>query len=130
MQRDMDLVRTILLKIAEAKQPIPMADLLDGNAPADDVGAIQYHLAMLIDEAGFVSGIKAHSFGGKNWLDLNLTWNGHEFLDNVRDPEIWRQTKTGAVKAGQWSIKTLADIAVAIGKARIEQLFATGEIGV
>ncbi|MNQ78172.1 hypothetical protein D3C85_930750 [compost metagenome] len=128
MQRDMDLVRTILIKIDEAKQPIRMIDLLAEDATDDDLAAVQYHLAMLVDEVGFVRGIKAHTLGGKNWIDLNLTWNGHEFLDNVRDPEIWRQTKTGAVKAGQWSIKTLADIAVAIGKARIEQLITTGQL--
>jgi hypothetical protein len=33
-------------------------------------------------------------------LPKRLTWNGHEFLDAVRDDEVWRRTKEGARKAG------------------------------
>lgn len=128
MQRDMDFVRSILLRIAEAPAPLRMEALLDKDAGPAEREALVYHLKLLIDQAGFVSGIASHSHAGFYWLDLNLTWSGHEFLDNVRDPEIWRQTKAGAVKAGQWSLKALADIAVAIGKARIEQLFSSGSL--
>ena len=128
MKRDMDLVRSILLKIDGAETPIRMSDLLDEDATDDDLPPLIYHLQMLIEQTGFVTGIAVHLMGGKNWIDLNLTWAGHEFLDSVRDPEIWRQTKAGAVKAGGWSLQTLADIAGGILKSRVEQLFATGAI--
>jgi hypothetical protein len=41
---------------------------------------------MLIDE-GFVKGEVGLP------LAAGLTWKGHEFLDDIRDPEIWRETK-------------------------------------
>ena len=128
MQRDMDFVRSILIKIDEAAQPLRLNDLLEAEATDDDYAKLAYHLQMLVDQAGFVSGIAAHTFGGKNWINLSLTWAGHEFLDGVRDPEIWRQTKAGAAKAGNWSLQTLADIAVGIAKARVEQLFSSGSL--
>lgn len=51
---------------------------------------------MLVEEAGLVTGIPAHTLGGKNWLDLRLTWQGHEYLDSIRDPEIWTKTQGGS----------------------------------
>lgn len=46
----------------------------------------------------------------------NLTYIGHEFLDNIRDPEIWKKTKEAASKVGKFSITTLASYAVEIGR--------------
>jgi hypothetical protein len=71
---------------------------------------------MLVDETGLVSGIPAHVFAGKNWVDLNLTWQGHEFLEAVRDPEVWRRTKEGAAKVGNFAISFLFDAAKAYAK--------------
>ena len=34
-----------------------------------------------------------------------LTFNGHEFLDTVRDGEIWKLAKEGATKAGVASVQ-------------------------
>lgn len=129
VQRDMDLVRSILLRIDEALRPLEMTDLLEPGTSEDERAKLDYHLRMLVTQTGLLSGDDVRTYDGPDWIELNLTWAGHEFLDNVRDPEIWRQTKAGAAKAGQWSLKTLADIAVSIGKARIEHLFATGQIG-
>lgn len=53
--------------------------------------AIAYNLGLAID-AGFVNGREA---GGGSFLLEGLTWSGHDFLDSVRDDEIWRRTKEG-----------------------------------
>lgn len=45
-----------------------------------------------------------------------MTWNGHEFLDAVRDPEIWQKTKDGASKVGSASIEFLWEMAKAYAK--------------
>jgi DNA-binding PadR family transcriptional regulator len=53
-----------------------------------------YHLVQLV-EAGLLDGsTKMASVG--NIIIFKLTWKGHEFLDDIRDPEIWGKTKERA----------------------------------
>ena len=93
MQRDMDLVRDLLLRL----EADPLLDgtrwiclepseLGFGGRSAEEVG---YHLTLLI-EAGFIDG----QVGIESLPILRrLTWQGHEFLDSIRDPDIWAKTK-------------------------------------
>jgi hypothetical protein len=99
MQRDMDLIRDLLLGIEQDQR-------LDGTCyivpdQQDNFGIIgiknnslqevAYHLAMLI-EAGFVEGDKGTLDRAMPGI-TKLTWQGHEFLDAIRDPGIWGKTK-------------------------------------
>lgn len=129
VQRDMDLVRAILLQLErrETSELLGRDELkIEGRTDLE----VGHHLNLLFDAGMLIAEPVTTPSGRVIYVHAQtLSWAGHEFLDNVRDPEIWRQTKAGAVRAGQWSLKTLADIAVSIGKARIEHLFATGQIG-
>lgn len=51
-----------------------------------------------------------------------ISWAGHEFLDSVRDPEIWRKTKDGATKVGSWSLKLLGEMATGFVRAKAVEL--------
>ena len=42
-----------------------------------------------------------------------LTWEGHDFLDTVRDPDVWKRTKEGASKMGGWTFGLLKDLGTA-----------------
>ena len=53
---------------------------------------------------------------------IRISWAGYEFLDSVRDPDIWRKTKEGAQKMGSWTVKLLADIATGFIKAKAIEL--------
>jgi len=96
MKRDMELVRDLLLAIERD----PKFDGTKWLSPtkAEDFGItnhsmqeVSYDLAMLIEE-GFIK--------GKIGIDVvvinKLTWKGHEFLDDTRDPDIWDKTKERA----------------------------------
>ena len=120
VQRDMDYVRALLLDI-EGKERPGLKDLLPVDAGNAEYAKLAGHLRMLIDEAGFVSGIPAHINAGKNWLDLRLTWQGHDFLDSVRDPETWSKTKKGAAAAGGFTVDLLKDLAMGLIKKQIEE---------
>jgi hypothetical protein len=98
MKRDMELVRDILLKIEAAKDPT-LTDLLPPNATQDDLEAVTYNFGLLVG-AGFAEGNAYHTMTSENWHDIKLTWQGHELLEAIRDPEIWRRTKEGAKKVG------------------------------
>ena len=54
--------------------------------------------------------------GTYGWNIMRLTWEGHEFLDTVRDPEIWRKTKSGAATAGGYAFGFMKDLATAYAK--------------
>ena len=71
---------------------------------------------MMIEEVGLVRGHAAHSTEHQNWLRLELTWQGHELLEAVRDSEIWRYTTEGAKKVGNAGLEFLWDLAKAYAK--------------
>ena len=49
-----------------------------------------------------------------------LTWEGCEFLDTVRSPEVWRRSKEAAGKVGSVSISVLAELAKGIAKSMLK----------
>ena len=119
MKRDMDYVRDILLKIESLDAP-RLKDLMNSTSD-EEYEKLSEHLSLLIDQAGFLTGIKAHTYGGKNWLNIRLTWTGHEYLDNIRDPEIWQKTKEGAQKVGGFSLDIMSALAKGLIKKQIEK---------
>lgn len=113
MQRDMEKVRGVLLAIEEMDGPF----FLDLKPPAlggtDDARETVEYLRLL-QSAGFLECSQKNTY--------RMTWAGHEFLDSVRDPEIWRKTKEGANKVGSWSIKLLGELALGYAKVRAQEL--------
>jgi hypothetical protein len=98
MQRDMDLVRAILLAVEahpDGYAPHPLA--IDGFTPAQ----IGYH-AVILKEAGLVEAIDSTSGddAGPMAIITRLTWQGHEFIAAARSPSIWSQAKALMFKAG------------------------------
>src|SRR6476620_9997744 len=90
MKRDMDLVREIMLKI-EALPPGP--PVLYRVGEVEDL-VLLGHLEMLI-EAGLVRGKISRSQGARGDVIgiSTLTWEGHEWIEIVRDPRVWEETK-------------------------------------
>ena len=125
MTRDMDLIREILLKLEawplEAGQVfiIEPTDLVT-VIPDYDVAQISYHMN-LISAAGFINDGDGTSGPMLGFLFCGLTWRGHDFLDSVRDPAIWKATKEGASKAGGFSLDLLGALAKGLLKKKIEE---------
>jgi Hypothetical protein (DUF2513) len=116
MQRDMDLIRDLLLKI-EADP------LCNGHYPQSvyvlgrSMEEIDYHLRLL-DQAGYVTGTRAMGA----YLVRSMTWDGHEFLDNIKDATIWNQTKEKAKEIPGVSLKIIAEIATSLIRAHFHLL--------
>ena len=49
-----------------------------------------------------------------------MTWKGYEYLDTIRDPEIWSKTKDGARRAGGFSMEIFAALAKGLIKKKIK----------
>jgi hypothetical protein len=112
---DKDVVREILLAI-EASGGDPRG-LIAIEIPGKSQEEVAYHI-QLLDEAGFIEAEDLGDLCNYDWRAKRLTFQGHEFLDTVRDPEIWRKTKEGASKIGGVGVELL----FTIGKAYAKQL--------
>ncbi|MDX9674782.1 DUF2513 domain-containing protein [Pseudomonas zeae] len=113
MKLDKDLVREILLAIeASDKTPDSWINLAIESHCKDEAS---YHV-MLLHEAGLIVAQDLCSMSDFDWRPKRLTFRGHEFLDTIRDREVWRLTKAGAEKAGGVSLAVMLEIGKAYGK--------------
>lgn len=114
MKLEKELVRKILLAI-EAHEGSPY----DGVALEFDEYSerqVGYHVMLLV-EAGYVVGEDMGCLGDDlAWEAQRLTFVGHEFLDTIRDAEVWRRTKDAAGKVGSVSLSVLVEIGKAYAK--------------
>ena len=117
MKLDKDLVRKIMLAVEASKDPNGLVEL---SLPGHDQAEISYHI-MLLDEAGFVDAEDQSTLDGFEWQAKRLTYQGHEFLDTIRDGEVWRRTKAGVEKAGVAGLGIVWEIAKAYGKQVITE---------
>lgn len=91
MKRDMELVRNILLAIEEQYIDVALYDL---EVEGYDFKTIAYHCKILYyaelinDYKGLFAVNELQNFGVGS-----LTWEGHEFLDKIRDDTVWGKTK-------------------------------------
>lgn len=107
----MDLIRGMLLWMEQSDDRIFYLNGFKVFRDSEDVTL--FHLHLLVS-AGFVEKPREHSF--------MVTWEGHEFLDKIRDEEIWRKTKDKAEKVGSWSVKLLGELASGIIRAKATEL--------
>jgi Hypothetical protein (DUF2513) len=129
MKRDMDLIRELMLKLEALPVPLTELKVLDGNAAAVQVDGytteqIDYHL-LLLEQAGFIHGGGMENFGmrfGPGIGFQSLTWAGHDFLDSVRDPDVWDRTKQVASAAGGFTVDLLVSVAKSLAEGAVKGL--------
>ena len=121
MKRDLDLIRTILLRLESIDVPaghcIPVGpnDLETEGYSGEQVA---YHI-QLLKSGGFVRelGSKPSRYG----LNYSgLSWEGHEFLDSVRDEKVWRDTRNAVQTIGGFTFGMVTDVAKEILSAKIK----------
>jgi hypothetical protein len=98
MQRDMDLIRQILLKIEEQPGGFAPGKLEIEGYTGEEIG---YHV-WLLDNAGLLKGVDVTSHGSPapKAIPINLTWDGHDFIAAARSESVWSQAKGQALKVG------------------------------
>lgn len=124
MIRNMDLIRELLLKLESLPIEPGSTHIFyvgDDELQIDgfDDDQVSYHLS-LIDEAGLIdTGTTSRAMNG--FLFSRLSWAGHDFLDSIRDPEVWAKTKRGAEAAGGFTVDLLKDLAKGFLKKQVEE---------
>ena len=123
MVRNMDLIRELLLRLESlpiTKGSIYLLKSGDEEIQIDGYNddQIDYHLS-LIGEAGLID--RGKSSAVMNGIMFSrLSWAGHDFLDSIRDPEVWAKTKRGAEAAGGFTVDLLKDLAKGFLRKQIE----------
>ena len=123
MRRDLGLIRSLLLKLEE--YPTEMYGVYT-IAPDDPSIAVEGynehqiadHLSW-IQERGLIEVPDSQPMLGITFT--KLSWEGADFLDAVRDPEIWRRTKAGAEQAGSFSFELVKDLAKGFINKKIQE---------
>jgi hypothetical protein len=123
MRRDLGLIRELLLKLEPLSSPhawrlIHPADpevQVEGRSPDE----IEYHLQMLV-ERGLVEEPRSGPMEGI--MFKRLTWEGHDYLDAVRDPKVWSKTKEATERVGSWTFEIVKELAKQYIKSELAKI--------
>ena len=113
MKRDMELCRKILFAIEERYVSTAIHGLkIDGYTTEE----VAYH-CKLLHEAGLIKDCKIIYASNRivSFGVSSLTWEGHDFLDKIREDTIWNKTK-GLIKnkALPMTLDVIKEIATAV----------------
>ncbi|MEW6856405.1 hypothetical protein DIX90_08880 [Streptococcus iniae] len=119
MKLNYDCIRDILLTVESL-------DRIDSNVYLDDYkkykllekysnDEIQYHSIKLIQEE-YVQGLKISGSNITNAIFMDdLTWKGHELLNDIRSESVFKETKTKVINSiGTVSLSIFQQLAVDI----------------
>lgn len=73
-----------------------------------------------LDEAGFISA--SFNYGDGCITDCiisDITYEGNEFIDQIRPKDIWSKIKSGFVKVGAVSLPIISDVASSLASSFI-----------
>ncbi|HAT8502483.1 TPA: DUF2513 domain-containing protein [Vibrio vulnificus] len=127
MKRDMDLVRGLMLAVES--HPSHIESIKFPNYPQEDV---YYHVALLID-AGLLKGdymmLQNASMAPAKVFIEKLTWEGHEFLDDIRKESVWEVIKADFKNDSLATIKAVAkDLALGLAKKKVKDILGENEL--
>lgn len=120
MKRDMDLIRKILFAIEE-KEPFEQSAIeVEGYSMQE----IAYHCEMLFN-AGYIKyyhGVTCDNFDGVLRFQVqDLTWEGQDLLETIRQDTIWNKTKQTIKEKGlSMIVDTIKTISTALVTAAAE----------
>lgn len=121
MRLNHDCVRAVLLSVESMKRDEVMGTSSLHENPflkSFDRDEAFYAVEKLI-EAGFLNSINTSSLGGSSYRITGITWHGHQFLDNIRDDGVWKETKKKASKVAGVSLDVVSELASATLKRMV-----------
>jgi len=103
MKRDMDIIRLVLMQQECDEVPQELS-----KYPED---LVVYNVALMKDAGLIVASILDDEKGSpRGAAIIRLTWAGHDFLDAVRDDNVWRKAKEKVIKPrASWTFSLLME---------------------
>ncbi|HCB75748.1 MAG TPA: hypothetical protein DEP91_06180 [Sphingomonas bacterium] len=112
----MSLIRDILLDIEALETPSSKVYFLEGA----DQTFFNHNMELMLDK-GLIEAKRWDTYQSKNFAMVRLTWEGADFLDAVRDPEVWRKTQEGVKAVGSFSFDLMKALAKGFVQKQIEK---------
>lgn len=111
MKLNHDCIRELMLYIEENLEFGEMIDMsiitISDFSEEDTI-----YSAVKLHEAGYLSGDVVQTLGGEyRAMIRGITWEGHKFLDTIRDNQVWSHTKTVLSKVSSASISFTSSVA-------------------
>jgi hypothetical protein len=103
-----------------------------GGETEENHQTINYHLKMLVEDAGFLEGNVRKSVNAGGYYDyqfLSLTWEGHDFLNAIREKTVWEKTKKIAAETGNLGAKVLYEIAKTVAAEAVKAALKAHGLG-
>lgn len=122
MKLNHDCIRDILMSIESMKygEVWTIDNLLSllHNYPKE---TLQYHCVKLY-EAGLIDAVTVHTIRSPEQVARikDLTYEGHQFLADIRSDTTWNKTKEIARNIGVDSLHALKDIAISVVTSTIQ----------
>ena len=113
MKRDIEKIRNIMLYLEENLEPnkeicstdLPFYDKLDDN----DYLIMKEHITLLV-ESNLVEEHNVTLKGFKIFYFRRITNKGYDFLDALRNDNVWNEVKDKTVKAGGYTLSFLVEL--------------------
>ncbi len=98
MQRNWDLIREILtaLEARETAHGGMASEQIPGYSPE----VVSYHMYLLNEAHLIEARCLKSSNAPMHCIGLTLTWEGHEFLDSIRNDTVWKKVKSTVKSKG------------------------------
>lgn len=117
MRLNHDCIRDILLYVEENItydiESVDVENLISKFSSKYDKDTINYHIRQ-IGNASLVEKVFYSEDSPKFISDL--TWEGHEYIDNIRDPKVWTKLKASTKNLASVSLPLLIEKAPDIVK--------------
>lgn len=110
MKLDHDCVRAVLLYLEgslELDNEIDATEIVIKKYPQQDI----IYSVRKLAEAGYLNASDYSADDEQSVIINSLSWEGHRFLDTVRDPKVWKHSKSVASKLLSVSIGMMENIA-------------------
>lgn len=98
MKRDLDLIRHILVTIESSdSNKLSIEDFVTDEYPPEQIA---HHIRLLLD-VDYIEATEVSTLGCpyRQFLIRRITMDGYEYLDSVRDPKVWSETKSKLAQA-------------------------------
>ena len=116
MKRNLDLIRYILLTTEDSDtSELRVADYITSQYSFNEVS---YHITLLI-EAGYMIALRADNLSSSypDYIVQRLTYKGHDFLDTIRNDNVFNKTKTIiSSTVGTTALSLIKDVALNYAK--------------
>ena len=116
MRRDMNLIREILLELEKSRHPISVDAFTTSSVSKEHVG---YNMELMY-QAGLITVCKQPADNDPYYFyqAKAITWEGQEFLNNVKDDSNWKKLKLMvAEKTGDVSFAVIKNLACSIAQS-------------